>query len=236
MYDDDISRNVRTHYTEQRLVRRPGYKGAATIWEEDEATAVLIELIGYFGLDRRNPLPPPPLGLPGAQDVDEEAMEALQLGLSYLVSLAKREGRGQRIRHDRMSEMLHARYRAGRESFREEDLEMATIEARRALDAGELYRKEARVYFIAAKVGPIKIGMAIDPVRRLKSLQTSHPEPLSILATSSGGPEREREYHKQFAGHRLHGEWFERCPEIDAEIKRLNSPSPTDPNTMGMDV
>jgi hypothetical protein len=34
---------------------------------------------------------------------------------------------------------------------------------------------------------------------------------------------REKMYHRRFAHRRLHGEWFERCPEIEAEIERLNN-------------
>jgi len=78
-------------------------------------------------------------------------------------------------------------------------------------------------YFIGSELGPIKIGCALDPVTRLASVQTGNPIKLAILATSSGGYGRERAYHRQFAAHRLHGEWFARCPEIEAEIARLKA-------------
>lgn len=81
--------------------------------------------------------------------------------------------------------------------------------------------KQSYVYFIGADVGCVKIGEALDPDRRLRTLQSGSPVQLRILATTFGGPVLERDYHRKFAAHRLHGEWFTRCPEIEAEIARL---------------
>lgn len=82
------------------------------------------------------------------------------------------------------------------------------------------------VYFMASKDGPIKIGRALFPEQRLKEVQLGYPYPLELLATTPGGAGAERSYHQRFAAHRLNGEWFERCPEILAEIERLSlSPS-----------
>jgi hypothetical protein len=90
------------------------------------------------------------------------------------------------------------------------------------------YREPSKVYFIGGDIGAIKIGAAHDPAARLKTLQCGSPIPIRLLAIADGCHEVEREYHRQFAAHRLHGEWFERCPEIEAEIGRLNSaPLPT---------
>ncbi len=77
------------------------------------------------------------------------------------------------------------------------------------------------VYFIGAADGPIKIGMSVNPTARLRGLQTAYPYELRILAISEGGGVGELAYHRQFSAHRLHGEWFARCPEIEAEIARL---------------
>ena len=82
-----------------------------------------------------------------------------------------------------------------------------------------------KCYFIGGSEGPVKIGMSIDPNKRLQTLQLSSPVRLSILALTSGGAERESAYHYQFADFRLHGEWFERCLEIEEEIARLNAQS-----------
>jgi hypothetical protein len=85
---------------------------------------------------------------------------------------------------------------------------------------------EAICYFVGGEDGPVKIGYAKDPKRRLVDLQNGSPVRLSILAQTSGGLTRETAYHYQFAKFRLHGEWFERCPDIEAEIARLNGDAP----------
>lgn len=85
----------------------------------------------------------------------------------------------------------------------------------------------AKCYFIGGDEGPVKIGYSVDVPGRLRAHQSSSPVKLRILATASGGLQRECAYHWQFADARLHGEWFERTPEIEAEIARLNAaPTP----------
>ncbi len=78
------------------------------------------------------------------------------------------------------------------------------------------------LYFIAADDGPIKIGISGDPAQRLRTLQTGYPHPLRLLAVVVGAAEQEPRYHERFAEHRLAGEWFERHPDILAEIERLS--------------
>ena len=77
------------------------------------------------------------------------------------------------------------------------------------------------VYFIGAAEGPVKIGFSVAPYERVAVLQTGHWAKLSLLAKVVGTEADERAYHKRFADHRLNGEWFERAPEIEAEIARL---------------
>lgn len=84
-------------------------------------------------------------------------------------------------------------------------------------------RKLSQIYFIGGEAGPIKIGIAYDPSKRLTTLQNMSPEKLAILATAPGTLKDERIYHVRFAEHRLHGEWFERVPAVLAEIDRINS-------------
>lgn len=80
----------------------------------------------------------------------------------------------------------------------------------------------ATIYFIGPDDGPIKIGWASNIVTRVRDLRLANAFPLRIWASVGGPPSLEREYHKRFAAHRLHGEWFERHPDILAEIERLN--------------
>lgn len=94
---------------------------------------------------------------------------------------------------------------------------MAAVEARRLLPSV--------VYFIGADHGPIKIGSSKFLEARLAELRAVNPYRLSVLASCAGGIAEEFTYHKRFAQYRLHNEWFERCPEIFAEIARL-TPAP----------
>lgn len=81
---------------------------------------------------------------------------------------------------------------------------------------------ERHVYFIGADDGgPIKIGYAKRPRGRLSTLRKETGRDLRILALRPGNASEEAGYHLMFYDHRLHGEWFTRCPEIEAEITRL---------------
>jgi hypothetical protein len=80
------------------------------------------------------------------------------------------------------------------------------------------------VYFVGGETGPVKIGFTQQPIKeRLKCIQNGSPVKLYVLATQPARRQREGVYHRQFAKYRLHGEWFERSPEIQAEIDRLNA-------------
>ncbi|MEN1681078.1 MAG: GIY-YIG nuclease family protein [Planctomycetota bacterium] len=62
-------------------------------------------------------------------------------------------------------------------------------------------------YFIQqGRGGPIKIGVASDPLSRLAALQTGNPEQLFLLGSIKG--DCEGHLHRKFAKHRLVGEWF----------------------------
>lgn len=81
------------------------------------------------------------------------------------------------------------------------------------------------VYFIRAGVsGPVKIGTARDPRKRLSGLQTSTAVPLRILGVVVGGRAQERAFHEQFAHLRLRGEWFVPEPELLQFIAKEASP------------
>ncbi|OWQ95707.1 hypothetical protein CDQ92_13045 [Sphingopyxis bauzanensis] len=78
-------------------------------------------------------------------------------------------------------------------------------------------------YFAAAPDGLIKIGYSKNLKMRLTKLRNNHGDDMEILAVATGGIERESAYHFQFGEHRVEGEWFERHPDILAEIERLNA-------------
>jgi hypothetical protein len=84
------------------------------------------------------------------------------------------------------------------------------------------FESDPVVYFVGDQVGPIKIGFSTDVWERFRRLRNSMPGELRMLAARSGSKALEREYHQRFHAWRLHGEWFERTPELLAEIDRVN--------------
>lgn len=72
------------------------------------------------------------------------------------------------------------------------------------------------VYFIrSAKGGPIKIGTAKRPDRRLAFLQPASPYPLEIIGVASGGRVAETTLHRRFASCRIeNSEWFEAAADL----------------------
>ena len=154
----------------------------------------------------------------GGVDVDEdEHFLALTHGMQALADFAELRSVNFRRSVDLVAAQLRKAYERGYNDRLKDEIQYAmnATEERAA--------RPAFVYFIQTATGQIKIGKACDVKARLKGLQTSHPVRLELLATTEGGKEQERRYHKRFADHRLHGEWFEPHPDILAEIERLNA-------------
>ena len=83
------------------------------------------------------------------------------------------------------------------------------------------YDRVCHVYVIRRPdTHEIKIGISLDPAKRLASHQSSHARPLELLLSFAGGEPAERALLARFAGHRLNGEWFRECPEILQWIER----------------
>lgn len=82
------------------------------------------------------------------------------------------------------------------------------------------------VYFIRSEDGgPVKIGSSTDVHRRMRSIQTSCPHRLKVIAIIPNcGRRKERELHRKFSEDRMSGEWFEWSSDIEAYV---NSISPT---------
>jgi hypothetical protein len=82
------------------------------------------------------------------------------------------------------------------------------------------------VYFIGpALSGPVKIGSSGAPARRLKSLQAGSPVPLALLAhfADPDAMSAEKALHRRFSALRLHGEWFQRTPELEVLMESCRS-------------
>lgn len=73
------------------------------------------------------------------------------------------------------------------------------------------------LYFIEAANGYIKIGLSVNPTRRLRTLQSNSPIALRLLGVIAGSTVfEERRIHDLFASQRQHGEWFAPSVELHA--------------------
>ena len=79
---------------------------------------------------------------------------------------------------------------------------------------------EGVVYFIQGESGgPIKIGHSFDAKKRLRSLQTGHPDKLVLLGSFYGSQYDEHKLHEEFTSYRLRGEWFHPVERLIEKIK-----------------
>jgi hypothetical protein len=77
-----------------------------------------------------------------------------------------------------------------------------------------------KVYFIGTENREgrhVKIGMAYEPEKRLKTLQIGHSAQLRVLAWFRGDRDAEARLHAKFYRTRIQGEWF----RITPALKRL---------------
>ena len=85
------------------------------------------------------------------------------------------------------------------------------------------------IYFIQqGRDGEIKIGVtSSDNIKgRLKSLQTSSPKKLYVLATMEGDASGEAQLHEKFLGCRLKGEWFAPTKTLLSFLETIKVPAP----------
>jgi hypothetical protein len=69
--------------------------------------------------------------------------------------------------------------------------------------------------------GPIKIGHAQNPARRLQFLQTGSVEPLVLLTSAPGSRDDERALHRRFASCRIRNEWFHPTDDLLALVQDI---------------
>jgi hypothetical protein len=78
--------------------------------------------------------------------------------------------------------------------------------------------RKVQVYAIRdRKTRHVKIGISVDPNKRLASLQTGAPVGLRLLWTAPGGRPLEQHLHGHFAERHVRGEWFDfsGCDAVD---------------------
>lgn len=74
----------------------------------------------------------------------------------------------------------------------------------------EAVSKIGMVYFVRDDVaGNIKIGTAMNPLKRIQQLQTGSSVPLRLIAMTTGGRKEEVAFHAMWKKRRLAGEWFD---------------------------
>jgi hypothetical protein len=94
-----------------------------------------------------------------------------------------------------------------------------------------------RVYFVkpVGQDGPIKIGHSASVEKRLRELGKWSPVPLELIATISPTPidtrwgpffdglDLERRFHRRYAEHRLHFEWFAAHPQLLSDLEAIKA-------------
>lgn len=82
------------------------------------------------------------------------------------------------------------------------------------------------VYLIMDRLNMrLKIGTSKDPHKRLLALQTGNSGKLELLTYFPGNSKLERQYHKTFAAHHSHGEWFIYSNDIIDEFHKVTKQS-----------
>ncbi|WCK55554.1 phage antirepressor N-terminal domain-containing protein [Aneurinibacillus sp. Ricciae_BoGa-3] len=79
----------------------------------------------------------------------------------------------------------------------------------------------AQAYTGESEKGPIKIGIALDVVKRLKEIRCFCPFQVELLASMTGSVEAKKEVHHRFSNYLIHGEWFEPKQELLYYIESL---------------
>ncbi|MFC9497612.1 GIY-YIG nuclease family protein [Streptomyces sp. NPDC056982] len=70
--------------------------------------------------------------------------------------------------------------------------------------------RSGQVYAIRdRKTRHVKIGLSIDPEKRLSSLRTGSPTGMDLLWVGPGGRPLERRLHSRFSDRHVRGEWFD---------------------------
>lgn len=79
------------------------------------------------------------------------------------------------------------------------------------------------IYFLSNGIGQVKIGYSTTPQKRVKELQTAHPQTLELMAVCPGDAAREAEYHTKYSCYHINREWFRENRDMSIEIEVLRS-------------
>lgn len=79
------------------------------------------------------------------------------------------------------------------------------------------------IYIIHAKgTKYVKIGVAIDPIKRMATHQISCPHELQIIAIADWPHHQENAIHNQLVRAWVRGEWFKMTGEVNSLIATMN--------------
>lgn len=79
------------------------------------------------------------------------------------------------------------------------------------------------IYFILNEENQhIKIGYSVNPLKRIKALQTGNSYNLEILTVIEGDISMEKLLHKKFKNYKIKNEWFQFSEEIKEFIYFIN--------------
>lgn len=212
------------HRTEIAPAKSTHYRGPLEGHSAEEIAAMAIECIKALDGPQA-----PPKGLPGTTaGYDPDAFYLMQEGVEYYFAWLSRSTRSMVNICESVAEKMRQQYWRGKDVGEQLGERLLTKHIELEMEGRQPVVRSVsdHVYFIQSESGGIKIGVAVDVAKRLRGLQTAHPAKLTLLAVTNGGPAQEADYHRRFAAHRLHGEWFERHPDILAEIDRLNAEQP----------
>jgi hypothetical protein len=82
-------------------------------------------------------------------------------------------------------------------------------------------KQQPYVYFLRAGAdGPVKVGLATDPMARMQELQTGNHVALIMIGVIRGGADVERAIQRELVPYRIRGEWFRPEPLAMAVIGR----------------
>lgn len=101
-------------------------------------------------------------------------------------------------------------------------LDSSEIEDDELFNGESIYSHLSYVYFIrAGRMPMVKIGSALEPEKRLESLQIGNPQKLHLIGYSIGGMPLERQWHQDWKHRRIRGEWFTLRNDLRAAINEI---------------
>jgi hypothetical protein len=109
----------------------------------------------------------------------------------------------------------------GLRARRQEPTLLKRARAQRQIEASE----KGYVYAaFAERKEQVKIGHSMDPLRRIRQLQTANGEELQLISVFVGDKKAEDNLLHEFSYYRIRGEWFRGDARLISRLKKLHDP------------